>query len=342
MKNVLEASEFLWNLQMGDGTYPFETITLGIKPKFSFDLYRPKQNSKGTILTINGLAPLGPKDPRFMKVNEAFVKLGYTVLCPFLEEICSFKISKKNITDIVNVIELTRENEDLNLPKNIGIFAPSFSGGLSLIAATDPKVSQSIQSMLLVGSYSKVDELIRYLFETQETDEYGRLILLWNFMFLGLGERPKLKKALELTILDNYFKRNPGEFESFWNELDSVDRDIYLKVKNDPKFRMEVWDKVIQNGGEFVSLLQDLNVTGKLGYLFSPVALVHGKNDDVVPSTQSKTVYDELKDRKIPAKLCITNLLGHGDTGFSVKALWEIFPLVVTFAFFFKNLKRKK
>lgn len=342
MFNFFDAIRFLLNLQFGKESSLLETVSLGKTRKFETDIYRPKGKSKGTIITINGLAPLGPKDPRFVKVNEALVKIGYTVVSPFLKEICEFKISKQNITDIVLLVESVVTDEKYSLPKNIGVFAPSFSGGLSLIAACDPKISHSIQSMMLIGSYSKVDELISYLFRTQETDEYGRLILLWNFMFLSLGEKPKLKKALELTILDNYFKRSPGELEVYWNQLSKSDKRIFLQVKEDPKFRMDLWESIVKKGGSFVNLLSDLNVHGKLKNIKSPVALVHGKNDDVVPSSQSIKVFEELNMVQIPSKLCITNLLGHGDTGFSAKSIWEVFPLLSTFSFFFLNLRKKR
>ncbi|MDF3818699.1 CocE/NonD family hydrolase [Leptospira sp. 96542] len=340
MSAFTDAIQFLWNLQREKPGLPPESHFLGGSKKWETDIYRPKRKPKGTIVTINGLAPLGHKDPRFIQVNKAFAESGYIVVCPYFKDICEFKISKGNVNDISNFLEYLLEfKEKYSMTENVAVFAPSFSGGLSIIALTNENLNGKISSLMTIGAYSKVDELIKYLFENQETDEYGRMILLWNFMFLALGNKPKLKETIKVAILDNYYKNDPPTYWKIYNQLNSKDKSIFDSVKNSPKYRMDLWKKIVSKGGKHKKLLEELNVLSKVNLLKVPVTLIHGKYDDVVPNNQSQHIYDKLKLSGGSSKLCITTLLSHGDSGFKWSSLKEIKGLIVSFSFFFENIQ---
>jgi len=335
--SLLMSLKFLVGLQSKDTSLPkVQEMIIPIRNgQLKADFYTPPIKSIGTILTINGLAPLGNRDPRFILVNKSLSNLGYTVISPFYEEICNFKISLRNIEDIKDSIEYICSKSEFTRTGKVSVFAPSFSGSLSLIAATDSKISEKINSICTIGAYGNVETVIENLFSKQELDEYGRMILLLNFLPISIGENENLFKALRLAILDNYYKYKDNLLEPHYEKMDKRDKELFDSLKNDTDFRMKHWNTILKNGGENRILLTALSVLHHLDTLKLPILLVHGVKDDVVPANESRLMFDRLKLNGVKSKLCITSLISHGDTGFSVKTLLELPKLVTSFSFFF-------
>jgi pimeloyl-ACP methyl ester carboxylesterase len=335
----LVSLQFLLGLQSKDDTLPEITeVTIKVRNgDLKADVYRPKGVTKGTIITINGLAPLGNRDPRFILVNKGLVKLGYLVICPYYEEICNFKISIRNIEDIKDSIDSISRNPHYTKTGKVSIFAPSFSGSLSLIAATDGMISGRINGICTIGAYGNVEKVIGNLFENQNLDEYGRMILLLNFLPISIGENKDLFKALRLAILDNYYKYKDNLLAPHYQVMKKKDRELFDQLKNDTNFRMKHWNAILKKGGKNRILLTALSVTSHIEALKIPTLFVHGAKDDVVPATESEMMHEKLSKIGRPSKLCITNLISHGDTGFSPRTLIELPRLIDSFSYFFRN-----
>lgn len=303
------------------------------------DVYYPfGKKSKGTILTINGLAPKGNKDPRFVKANQALQKAGYTVVCPFFKEICEYKISLRNVQDIKDSILYIAKQKEFAKDGKVALFAPSFSGALSLIATSDEKVAKHVQAICCIGTYGNVETILENLFSIQEMDEYGRMVLLYNFLPLSIGKKPTIMKAIELALLDNYNKYKDDSFKNYFASMNKKDRDFFSRIQSDSDFRMQHWNTILKKGGKDRILLTELSVVTHISKMNIPTLLVHGKSDDVVPSSESILVYDLLQKRNVKSKLCVTTLISHGDTGFSLKSILEIPKVIQSFAFFFEQI----
>ncbi len=333
----IKSIQFLIGLQSTDDSISdIKEILIPIRNgRLRADTYTPKKHSLGTIVTINGLAPLGNRDPRFIIVNKSLCKLGYTVVSPFYDEICDYKISLRNIDDIKDSILFISGRKDLAPNGKVSIFAPSFSGSLSLIAASDTEIANKINSICTIGAYANVSDIIGNLFANQELDEYGRMILLLNFLPISIGKNDSLFKAIRLAVLDNYFKNKDNLLQPHYEKMKKVDRDFFERLKNDPEFRMQHWDIVVKKGGKNRILLTALSVMTYIDSLKLPILLIHGATDDVVPASESSMLYEQLKKRGIDTKLCITTLISHGDTGFTLKTLLEVPRLIASFSYFF-------
>ncbi|TGL33510.1 alpha/beta hydrolase family protein [Leptospira perdikensis] len=329
--------QFLLGLQNQDETLPdVKEIQIPIRNgNLRADWYTPKTKSLGTIVTINGLAPLGNRDPRFIIVNKSLSKLGYTVISPFFEEICDYKISLRNIDDIKDSILYISGKKEISPTGKVSIFAPSFSGSLSLIAASDKQIAERINTLCAIGAFTNVDDIIGNLFANQNLDEYGRMILLLNFLPLSIGENKSLFKAIKLAILDNYYKYKNNLLEPHYSKMKKADRDFFENLKYDSAFRMKHWEIILKKGGKNRNLLTALSVTNYIHSLNLPILLIHGTTDDVVPANESLLLHQKLVALGVECKLCITSLISHGDTGFSFKTLLEVPKLISSFSFFF-------
>ncbi len=300
-------------------------------------IYLPRRGvPRGTILVVHGMAVMANRDPRLIGICRAFAACGYAVVSPLYADIAAFSISRGTVDRIVNSIKAVIRDASLCPSGRVSIFAPSFSAGMTVIAASIEEVSSLVDSLCLVGTYSTIDSSVRYLLEEQDIDDYGRLIILRNFINHAPGFSKDIPEVLHTAILDNGLRRSTPELPGIMAALGEKDRNDIMRLLKEPGFRMEQWKLILARSGEVNSLLRELSVVSKLGGLKAPVAMVHGSGDRVIPPAESVSLNNRLKQHNIASRLLVTPLLSHGDVSMGLDALKEILRLVWLFAFFFR------
>ena len=318
------------------------------KMNIPLDIYHPanREKSKGTIMTVMGLSPLGNRDPRLLVVNKSIAGAGYTVVSPYFKDISEYYIKLENITIVVDAIKELLKDKDLCKNEKISLLAPSFAAGVCLIAAGDPHIANNIESILTVGTYGNMETILESLLLNQEMDEYGRMILLYNFLDLSIGKNKILEKALELTVLDNFRsginKSHKPEFPEYFAKMPKKEKDMYEKLKNDTLFRLKHWKRIVANGGKKRRMLTGMSVAKNIHKVKAAVSLLHGDTDNVVPAGESTLLYNILLENNIPAHLVLTPLITHGDSGVTLKTIPAVFKLASGFAFFFRNIGKNR
>ncbi|MCE9501936.1 MAG: transcriptional regulator [Leptospira sp.] len=318
------------------------------KQNIPVDIYHPakREKNKGTIMTVMGLSPLGNKDPRFLVVNKSLAGAGYTVVSPYFQDICEYRIQLSNVTVLVSAIREILKDDELCRNGKISLFAPSFAAGICLIAAGDSAIANNIESICTVGTYGNVETILESLLLNQEMDEYGRMILLYNFLELSMGKNEILEKAFRLVILDNFYsgihKKHTPEFPEYFASMPKKEKVIFEKLKNDRSFRGVHWKRIEAKGGSKRRMLTELSVAKNIHKVKAAVTLIHGDTDNVIPPKESELLFEILIKNKIPAHLVLTPLITHGDSGVTMKTIPAVFKLGSGFEFFFRNIGRQK
>ncbi|TGK01358.1 alpha/beta hydrolase [Leptospira langatensis] len=341
MKYLWKAAKFALHCQLPTPPKVSETeIQIQVKGgTIPAILYTPKGKSCGTILAVNGLAYLGNKDPRFAIVCQSAAAIGYTVISPLLVEVTQFRIVKETVERIKEMILWLSSHPEYCPSQKISYLAPSFSGSMGLIAASDPEVGKKIASILTIGAYCDVQTTLDYVMTSDDGDEYGRMILLYNFIKFALQtENSELEKALKACVLDGSFSRETLELPTVLESIKPENREVFTRLREDKAFREGIWKQIVANAGTDSSFLTELQVKDKLHLLECPVSIVHGLGDNVVPSQEARIMKDHLKKK---AKLVLTPLISHGDVGISISQVPAIYQLIEGFAFFFKNARAK-
>ncbi|MCB1164889.1 MAG: prolyl oligopeptidase family serine peptidase [Leptospiraceae bacterium] len=304
------------------------------------DVYEPPHPPRATILTINGLAPLGNRDPRFERVNRAMAGTGFRVVSPFLEDLCQYRIGVQNIRQVRGFIEAVLESE-YAIKGRVSIFAPSFAGSLSMIAASDPAVSNRIDAICALGSYASAPAVIEKLFVEHDVDEYGRLILLLNYLHLSIGRNQEVEQALKLAIEDSYFHYRAPLLDGFLDMMQPENRLLFESVRKYTSARNFHWKIIERNAARKGQTVEDLSLASPevIANLKAAISLIHGKNDAVVPASESVELYELLKKAGKKVRLTVTPLLSHGDQASPILNLHHLPGLVSGFGFFFKHAR---
>lgn len=296
------------------------------------------------MLAVHGMSPYGNKDPRFINVCKSFAGCGFTVISPEFLDIKEFKIDPSISNQIVSVIEYITDNKDLCPEGKLSIFSVSFSGTLCLMASADERVRDKITSVCAVGSFGNIKTTLSYLINNTDSDPYGMLIILKNFIHYSidayynkLGTSPeKILKALDIAIQDNFYKRNPSFLKYYLEKMTVKDRYIFTRLVHDPDYRNYHWNNVLKNK-DVMKMADEFDIPEYLKNVSANVLLLHGMDDNVIPSNESLELHSMLKQRLINAKLLLTPLLGHSNIKLKFGIIPHIFDLVKNLSFFFNT-----
>jgi pimeloyl-ACP methyl ester carboxylesterase len=299
------------------------------------DVYRPAK-SRGKIVTINGFAPLGSRDPRIISVNEALVYAGFTVVSPTIPEICEYKIDPGHVrlfdTLLRDIASDTGPGED----NSVSVLAPSFSGSLSMLAAFRSPDPSHLRAVCMIGSYADAEATLGTVFLDPKVDEYGRLILLKNFIHRSVGRLPGMQKALRALLHDNYFQPAVPSYPVHEASLQPSTRRMLQRLRTQETFRAAQWRKILSGASRARTTLSKLCLLKNARPVRTAVTLIHGQEDSVVLSEQSRILHRALLGHGINSSLVITPLISHGDSQITIGQAPALLDLCRGFAHFFR------
>ncbi len=304
-------------------------------------LHVPTQKEKGLILTFTGFAMSGYQDVRMTVVNNAFAKLGYRVITPKINTIDALLIHPSGIDEVKEVIQSIRFDPILN-PNNFtpAVFAPSFTAGIVALATAElPK--DSVSALCLLGGFSDFETTIQFALTNEENmDDYGMHILMKNFLKYEIGPHPKLEELVQTALEDNGLKRQTPLLPGLLASSDKATLELYQKLRFNTAYRKEVimraWTKI----PDFPSWENRLDVSKHAHKISCPVTLIHGKEDNVIPASESIKLHALLLKNKQQVYLEISKLLDHGDPKIGIHIFSEIASLAKAFRIFMDQMHR--
>ncbi len=331
------ASEFVLRNQLGRFSVEGPAYALPVRgPEgrvFETDVYvRPDRTPVGTIVIVHGMALRGKDDPRIAETARNFASLGFRVLAPHFEEIAALVIDPDTIDHIADCLRGICENEDICPGGQLSLFAPSFSGGMSLVSAAKPDIAGRINAICTIGPPGHLDSTLQYLFGREGIDNYGTMIVLKNFAHLVLGRRSKLLRAFELAAVDNSFEPPPPQLPAYLETLGRKDREVFQRFLESPQFRLEQLQRILDKDRRMAA---ELNFAERIGGLVAAITLIHGQFDTVIPASESVDLERRLKALGLDVRLEITPLISHGDSALTPAMLLRLPSLVGAFAHFF-------
>jgi hypothetical protein len=305
-----------------------------------FTIYKPVLKNIGlkasekVILAFHGMTMLGMGDPKFVSLCKSLSGCGYTVIAPQIDSMQNLQIEASSITNIIEMINIITNNKEMCPEGRLSILAASFAGGISLMASSDEKISGKINSICLIGSFSNIDTSINYLLSSQQSDDYGRLIILKNFLKYSIDVPYEITEAFDIALSDNFFKREEPELPAYFKKLTLRNYDLIIRLFDDPYFRLYHWNRIKKNG-EFEQICSKFSMDNSLNKITASILIIHGIYDNVIPPLESVRLYNELQKIKIDSKLILTPLMSHSDLKINVNVLPSVIDLIKGLSFYF-------
>jgi pimeloyl-ACP methyl ester carboxylesterase len=274
------------------------------------------------LVVIHGVHHLGMDEPRLCRFARALASHGYLVFTPQVDELADYSITRNSAVVIGDAVhELVRRS---GAPR-VGLLGLSFAGGMALIAATDPAVSQQLSAVIAIGAHDDLHRVLDF-YETDQTrapdgtvlkmkaHEYGQLVVVYSHASAFFSPADVSPARLALRSL-------------LWQDLPQA-RAEAAKLSPQGQERMaqlfahdtKSLDADIQRG--LAAAQPELDAASPHFYvprIHVPVMLLHGAADNVVPPTETLWLERDLPPGVLKAAL-ISPAIGHVELG---GATWQ-------------------
>jgi pimeloyl-ACP methyl ester carboxylesterase len=306
-------------------------------------LYLPvgHRNAPGLVV-LHGVHHLGIEEPRLVNFAAAMAGCGLRVLTPELPGIKDYHVDLGSARVIGESAKWFAGQTGVP----VGVLGLSFSGGLALVAAADPTYRKDFKFVFAVGSQDEMVHVANYYLTGQEVrpdgtmerlkpHEYGPLVLEYEHMedFVPMEDetaiRPVLRehlyedKSAEEVARAKLNKRQRAEVAELMDSNSAVTK--AKLAASDVKHTQE---------------MEELSPHGKLPTMTTPVYLLHGQGDNIIPAAETLWMASELPPTTVQGAL-VSPVLSHVNLDGATPGVWEQWRLVHFFALVMHAAERK-
>jgi pimeloyl-ACP methyl ester carboxylesterase len=258
------------------------------------DLYLPADGPpQAAIVMVASVVPLGNRDPRLTAFAETLARARFAVLAPEMPGFKALQVSPQDPRIVADAVAHLADRPNLVPEGRLGIAALSFSVGLALLAALEEDVRDRVQFILGIGGYYDLPATIAYFTTGYMTldgerkylapDPYGKLIFTRSSLphLSDLRDRETLAEMVRRRLEDP-----AAEIASLAPRLGTEGRAVYGLLTNTNPDRVPLLLDSLSPG--IRQLIADLSLHNRdLSRLKAKLILVHGKDDVIIPYTQS-------------------------------------------------------
>lgn len=296
-----------------------------------------------TALLVSGLHPSGIDEPRLVRLARELAADDLRIVTPDIPELSRFEITPA-ITDAIEQSAVwLRSHAPFADEAQIGLMGISFSGGLSIVAAGRPSLRDKVAYVFAFGGHDDLPRVLRYLCTGQEPLPRQQVLLKSDTtsgrdqpftrpphdygvaaMLLGVAERlvpsPQVARLREgvrrylwASALDGGVDKAKAQAE-----FDAVRAEAKAMPEPSATLLREVLDRDVVHLG--ARLLPYVGLYGGAPALSvskspkpnAPVFLLHGIEDNVIPSIESEYLADDLRGHA-PVRLLLSGLISHAE-----------------------------
>ena len=299
-------------------------------------VYEPRSPHRAALLT-SGLHPSGIDEPRLVRLARQLSAGGVTIVTPDIPELSRFEITPAITDTIEGAAGWLAIESGLALNQPVGLMGISFSGGLSIVAAGRPSLAGRVAYVFSFGGHDDLPRVLRYLCTGSEPypahelgvqsdrpfvlapHDYGVGVIL-----LGAADRvvPRaqvdpLRTAVRRYLLASALDSSVDKAAAA-REFDALKQLARTMPEPSATLLRYVNDRDVVHLGP--RLLPFVGTSGGDAALSvskspkpsAPVFLLHGTEDNVIPSVESEYLAQDLRGHA-PVRLLLSGLISHAE-----------------------------
>jgi hypothetical protein len=319
------------------------------------------------LFLLPGLSVSGARDARIAQLASALAMTGLNVVVPHVRAFEQLLVQPDVVERVADVLASASGRADWCTGEQMHLCAPCISAGVLVLAAVrlTSTARGRVGAILLIGPYANVATVYDWAFFHRAADPYGRNVMLLNAV--RMLPEPVLAQVMaaesaapaaacsvdvdELCLLlkaaldDAHLGPPAARLRDARSSAGSLSCAAFDALTGSAACLAAIGRQLRVSAGA-QAYFRELSPVGNIDNLRTPcVALVHGKSDSVVPSTETISLAQHIASA-CPHVDClayaVTPLMGHGemvdDPSAQVSTLayvWALVDLLRALAQFF-------
>jgi pimeloyl-ACP methyl ester carboxylesterase len=267
------------------------------------------------MIVLHGMHHLGIDELRLMSFSRAASGGGFAVLTPEIGALADYRVEAASIATIGESPGWLQQSLGTG---PVTVVAVSFAGGLSLLAACDPRYAPHIRALVLMGAYDDLGRVSRFLATSRAelpdgrivpytAHDYGAAVFVYSNLekFFSAGDQGVAHEALR-----DWLWEQPQDAQKLLAQLSPAGRATMelLLARQIDRLRPQLLEVIQVDEPQLAAI----SPQGKLDSLQVPVFILHGSTDDIIPSTESLWLQREVPPKYL-REVLITPAFSHVD-----------------------------
>ncbi|MGA7156918.1 MAG: alpha/beta hydrolase [Acidobacteriaceae bacterium] len=288
------------------------------------------------FVIVHGVHYLGMNEPRLEAFAEAMASCGLRVLTPELPDIKDYHVGPNSIATIGDTAVWMEQH---NGGRPVGVMGLSFSGSLALLAAAEPEYRPAIKFVVTVGAEDSMARVAKYYLtgkdrrpdgttEVLAPHEYGALVLEYENLqdFVPAGDL----EAVRLVLRDHLYEDPAAERAAMTRLTPEQSAEAKQLMETTSPITRQM---IAESDAKHVAAMASVSPEGHLGSLRTPVYLLHGEADNIIPAAETEWLDAEIPKGEVKAML-ISPVISHIDLNDKGPTFADRWRLVKFFASF--------
>lgn len=286
-----------------------------------FRTYTPQdvQNPSGVVL-LHGVHHLGIDDPRLWNLSRALAGAGVLVMTPELQDLADYRVTARTI----DVIGDSAVALSTRMRRKVGVLGLSFAGGLALLAADRKEFGDHIGFVVAIGAHDDMARVARCFAINMiakpdgvempfQAHEYGALVLAYSHLedFFSSKDVPVARESLRQWLWEQPQAMTTAEALSPEGK-----RELDMLLHH----RDQMQEALLRETTMHKDEMEAVSPHGHLDQLHTPVFLLHGAGDTVIPASETLWLAKDVPAAELRAQL-VSAALVHVDMG--SKVTWQ-------------------
>lgn len=298
-------------------------------------LYRPA-GQRGALpgwVVLHGLTRPGRRHRSLIRFARAVASAGNLVYVPEIPEWRELRVAPAPTMSTIRAAVLALQARDDVRHDRVGLFGFSFGATQALVAATDDDVASQLAGIAAWGGYSDLRRLFRFGLTGRHEldgstwelrpDPYGVWIMAGNYLPLvpGLEDSEPVATALHALaiesgehgayawdpVYDAAKTRLRGDLDPAHHALFDMLAPLTTAPRPDPERALDIAERLAATA---IAREPLLDPTPFLGNVRVPVVVAHGRDDRLIPFTESLRLARQLPDAMVRS-VNVTALFQH-------------------------------
>jgi len=290
---------------------------------YAGDLYRPGGGvaPAAALVLVPGAAPAGKDDPRLIAFAETWARARFLVLVPDLPNLRAQQVRPGDIAHIADAIAHLANHPERPRDGLLGVAAISYAVGPAILAALGDEARDRVGFVLGVGGYHDLGELVTFFttghfragpgapWRTMIPNVYGK----WVFVAANAERLDDPHDRWALAEIARRKRRDPeADIAELSAGLGPEGRAVGALLENTDPARVPALIAALPAGIRADLAALDL-ARRDLAELRARLILVHGRDDSIIPYTESQRLAAAAPAGR--AELFLVDSLAHVDLG---------------------------